>query len=307
MRYKRWLTQRIHELESNANIIETKQGIVEYQIRGNAPFLLFFHPGNGGYDQSFLNNHLLEAGFGCISFSRPGYLRTPLSTGKTFAEQADVAAALLEQLNIPTVAVHGASMGGAAAIQFAARHPERTTALLLTSAISTIYPYVFPFWARFMTGSDFGSWLSLLLLKKFPQVVLKEALKLSSTYSKAEVQQEIEKTIDQSEKLDFFYKMTHSTTPAKLRKAGIFNDLKQCDHIKKVPLPLHKITCPTLIVHGDSDGDVTFSHAEYSKQQIANSELLTLKDAYHLVWLSDWAPKMNQAQIEFLQKYHIEQ
>ena len=172
--YRKWLTKRIEELNQGADVIQTKNGPVELERRGAAPYVLFFHSESSGYDSSFLNDHLVEAGLGCLSPSRPGHLRTPLSTGRIHAEQADAMAALLDAIGVEQVAVHGVSAGGPSAIQFAARHPDRTSALLLTSAITTDYPYDFPVWGRVAVGSNVGSWLTLLFSEKFPKIMLGE-------------------------------------------------------------------------------------------------------------------------------------
>src|SRR5690606_34600755 len=69
--------------------------------------------------------------------SRPGYLRTPLQVGTTPGAQAKAYADLLDTLEITEqVIVMGASAGGPSAIEFAARYPERTAALVLPEPIS---------------------------------------------------------------------------------------------------------------------------------------------------------------------------
>ena len=71
----------------------------------------------------------------------PGSRRRTVLGGNGSSEaQADVAAALLDALEVERVAVVGISAGGHAAIQFAARHPERTRALVLLSAASRRTP-----------------------------------------------------------------------------------------------------------------------------------------------------------------------
>ncbi len=78
----------------------------------------------GGYDQSIasaLSRPESIAGFKVIAISRPGYLRTPLQSGVTPAEQADVYAALLDELNIKTTIVYGASGGAPSALRRPAR------------------------------------------------------------------------------------------------------------------------------------------------------------------------------------------
>ena len=62
------------------------------------------------------------------------------SSGPSFADAADLAAALLDTLGVqrPVVA-HGVSGGGPTAIEFAARHRGKTSGLLLDCSVSTRY------------------------------------------------------------------------------------------------------------------------------------------------------------------------
>ncbi len=303
--YRKWLAERIEELNQGADVIQTEKGPIELERRGVAPYVLFFHGGSSGYDSSFLNDHLVEAGFGCLSPSRPGHLRTPLSTGRTHAEQADAMAALLDAIGVEQVAVHGVSAGGPLAIQFAARHAHRTSALLLTSAITTVYLYDFPAWGRIAVGSNIGSWLTLCLSEKFPKLLLGEMLKLTSTYSKDERNRMVDRILSTPNWIEIFRMLTISSTPAGLLKSGFYNDLEQYEEIEKNGLPLEQINCPTLIVHGTADGDVRFIHAETAHRLIQNAELHRMEGAFHIVWLSDLAREMFHTQVEFLKAHFI--
>ena len=70
---------------------------MEVFVKGEAPFMLCFfgtpsiHDGAYGIFDEFYDN-----GFGIISPSRPGYGRTPLSSGKNYKDQPDLYAALLD-------------------------------------------------------------------------------------------------------------------------------------------------------------------------------------------------------------------
>jgi pimeloyl-ACP methyl ester carboxylesterase len=63
--------------------------------------------------------------------SRFGYLGSSLPRGAKPADQADAFAGLLDRLEISQVAVFGYSAGGPPAIQFALRHADRVSALVL--------------------------------------------------------------------------------------------------------------------------------------------------------------------------------
>jgi 2-hydroxy-6-oxonona-2,4-dienedioate hydrolase len=65
-------------------------------------------PGPGFFQPS----DWLESGFGIISVSRPGYARTPLSSGETAEDQADLIMALLDFLDIEKVGVAAYSGSG---------------------------------------------------------------------------------------------------------------------------------------------------------------------------------------------------
>jgi pimeloyl-ACP methyl ester carboxylesterase len=65
---------------------------------------------------------------------------------------------------------------------------------------------------------------------------------------------------------------------------------------------LTKVTVPTLVIHGDSDGTVPFAGSgERTHRAIAGSELHVVKDAPHGVTVSH-PEEWNQAVLEFLRK-----
>ena len=305
--YKKWLAQRIAELEQGAEVVETARGPVEYQRRGFSAFVLFFSRRERRLRYEL---HQRPPGGGwlrCVSALRVRVTCRRLSRPEEPTRNKPMRlAALLDAIEVEQVAVHGISAGGPAAIQFAARHPDRARGLLLTSAISTVYPYDFPLWGRVAVGSNLGSWLTLRMFEKFPKVLLTQALDLTSTYSADERKRMAEKILSTPKWLEFFRRMTVSSTPAGLLKEGFFNDLEQYKEIEKNGLPLEQIRCPTLIVHGTADGDVKFVHAETSHRRIPNAELHKMEGAYHLVWLSELADETYRDQIEFL-KTHLGQ
>ena len=68
-------------------MIDTPHGPVEVFVKGDAPYVLAFFGSPSVHDGAYgLFDEFHEAGFGIISPSRPGYGRTPLSSGKTYKE-----------------------------------------------------------------------------------------------------------------------------------------------------------------------------------------------------------------------------
>jgi pimeloyl-ACP methyl ester carboxylesterase len=159
-RYHRQLFEAYRRISAASRLIDTSKGPLEFAETGSGPAVLI-SAGMGGYDLG-LQFAFEDSGFRYISVSRPGYLRTPLFTGRSFEEQADAFAALLDHLGIQKAAVVGISSGGPAAIQFALRHPDRCWSLVLISAPNQPLPPTTMvrklFNSRLLT-SDFLAWL----------------------------------------------------------------------------------------------------------------------------------------------------
>ena len=156
VRYAEHHSLVMDQLEAGSQIAETERGPIEYELKGeDGPVLLFLHGTPGGYDQG-----AREAGYRVLSPSRPGYLRTPLTVGRTPKEQAHAYAALLDTLGVDHVYVMGASGGGPSAIEFAALFPERTNALVLVEAVSASMPEDDDEIPGFMR-TDFTAWFAL--------------------------------------------------------------------------------------------------------------------------------------------------
>jgi pimeloyl-ACP methyl ester carboxylesterase len=68
--------------------------------------------------------------------SRSGYLRTPLTCGKTPREQAAMYATLPDVLNIPQAAFFAISQSGASSLEFAQAYPERCLGRVFVSAFT---------------------------------------------------------------------------------------------------------------------------------------------------------------------------
>jgi pimeloyl-ACP methyl ester carboxylesterase len=264
--YRNWQQRELERIQTQGLIAKTTLGPVEYQLAGRGPAVIYAHGTPGGYDQGisfarfFGGVDDLDCTF--ISPSRPGYLRTPLSSGATPAAQADLYAALLDTLGIEKASVIGFSGGGPSALQFAIRHPDRCSSLIMMGGIvqrndAHERTQALPFWKR--TG-----------------VRLVEALLISDRFLFFAVP--IARRIPSG---DAVAGMMCSGTHYALRRTGLENDRAQFAAIK--PYPLTQITAPTLIVHGKRDGDVPFADAELLASEIANAQLMGL-DGDHSVF-----------------------
>jgi pimeloyl-ACP methyl ester carboxylesterase len=132
VRYLREIRRERMRASTGSEIAETRCGSIEYAEVGSGPPVLLVHGAGGGYDQGLLlGRPLAEKGFHVVAMSRFGYLRTPLPDDASAEAQADAHAALLDTLGIGRAAVVGASAGAPSAMQFALRHPDRASALVL--------------------------------------------------------------------------------------------------------------------------------------------------------------------------------
>jgi len=295
---------KLEELNAASQVVETARGPIEFARRGSAPYVVILHGTPGGHNQGFIGAPLEEAGFGTITPSRPGYLRTPLETGRTFEEQADAVAALLDASEVDRVAVYAISGGGPSAIQFAARHPDRVRALILEVAVSKTYkPDVSARTIAFFTSPIF-TWFQGQLLKRFPRLALGQMLKIESTLTGEDRARVTANIVGTPEKLEFIHRFMESVPPFDLLRAGFDNDLEQFRAIEG--LPLEEIRCPTLVAHGTHDGDVPFEHGETSAREIPGAALHRVEKGWHLLAVSDGADDYQRAQVVFLRKHLVE-
>lgn len=287
-----------------SKIMDTDLGPVEYAIVGSGKPILAFHGGGGGYDMSVLIYQMFtDAGFSLICLSRPGYLRTPLSSGRTFSEMVDLAAVLLDKLGIKEVGVVGASAGGPPTYEFAIRHPEKAKAIVVIDGISRNYKYK-PVGkvAEKLFLSDPGQKFQLWLIKMLPKQVTKEILALEGDLTPDELKERVQHIVDDPVKLDYIMKFYSSMYPYSERKEGTWNDVEQGNALDK--LDVGKITCPALIMHGTRDSDVSIGDSEYAAENISDSELYLIEGGTHFgFWVSDHAKEAQEKAIGFFREH----
>src|SRR5438067_8983262 len=131
-RYRRDLRRAHQRVSTGSEVVQTACGPIEYAVAGDGPPALIVHGAGGGFDQGMeFGEALADNGFRIIAMSRFGYLRTPLPSDASSAAQADAHACLLDALGIERAAIIGASAGAPSSLQFALRHPQRCSALVL--------------------------------------------------------------------------------------------------------------------------------------------------------------------------------
>ena len=306
-----WRAGKLAKLEARSTVAQTAKGPVEYQARGDGPAVLVLHGGFGGFDQGmmFLPGLSGDGGFRVIAPSRPGYLRTPLSTGETDEAQADAMAALLDTLGVQRAAVVGISAGGPVALQFALRHPDRTAALVLACAITRKTEPTLPgrtslaYWGlRIGALADLGSWRCDRSVRESTRQSVGFAFRACSLATRQQRARLVDSVLAAPEQLASFRQLADSLTPLSARLLGLRNDYRRITEL--ADLPFEQIRAPTLIVHGALDKAVTIDHARLAAARLPHATLCQLEGADHLLMLGPHRDAVKKIITGFLRDRH---
>jgi pimeloyl-ACP methyl ester carboxylesterase len=262
--YQSWKRGQLGRLAAESSILETAQGPVEYRKYGTGPAVLIAHGSPGGYDQGYAVSRLIESEkLTFIAVSRPGYLRTPLKVGTTPEAQADLYAALLDALGIEQAAIIGISGGGPSAIQFALRHPNRCSGLVMISGVAHRYSEL-----ELREGWPV---VRLLLTQIYTRVTIFDPL----LYLLVSLTRLLPNYLVSEE-------LARALTMYHLRKTGLVNDM---DQFAVMPVyPLEQIKAPTFVVHGKADDEVPFDHADLLMQKVPHAKLLAIEGGNHIAF-----------------------
>ena len=276
----------------DSRIACTALGPIEYDLRGEGPLVLHFHGGNVGHNGWFTLSHLVDAGFTLLTPDRPGYLSTPLDEHGSPQGQADLYDVLLDHLGIGRVAVVGVSAGGPGACAFARRYPERTRALILLSAITK---------QTQLSDDQLNSTLGKAAMSRrmqnpayflinqamlhLPALALQDFVRTETNYDMETGKQMIARILSDPVQREQVHALANAIVPALPRFDGVMNDLRVQQTLPD--LALNEIVAPTLIVHSRYDGDVPYDNALHAHAIIPDSELMSVEQFGHLIWLGD--------------------
>ena len=260
-------------------MIQTESGPIEYAIVGNGYPVLVVHGAIGGFDQGlFLAHNIDLTSYQAISISRFGYLRTPTPAGATLDSQADAFASLLDALGIQQAAVFAVSAGSTSALRFAARHPQRVSALILLSpdAPGEVYMKLPPrFVFDVLFRSDFFFWAMVTFFRKQVRTSF-------SLVPKAGV------PTPQDEALAD--KVLLGNLPTSRRMDGIVFETYTYDDEFKTFLtpanryPLSQIEIPTLVINAADDPISLPENVRVIAEQMPNAHLYIVPDGGHLLF-----------------------
>ena len=273
-------------LSETPRTVSTASGPVEYAERGDGDPILSVHGTLGGWDQGLVGAEFLRVnGFRIIAPSRPGYLGTPLETGRTFAQQGDALAALLDVLGIDRTAVFAASGGGPAGYELAARHPDRVSRLVQVDGVCI--PGPLPGAVASVAARDTLARAQIWLLRHATRPTLAALLSAVGSDPRAVASDRAAKLSATPGRTATLEATLRASLGAARRRPGMKNDFTVF-----TPAPLDRITCPTLIVHARSDKMAPPANAEYAHAHITDSELYWM-DGSHVAFAleaADTAP-----------------
>ncbi len=274
--------RRIDRLGSQ--MIETNCGPIEYIEVGEGYPVLVVHGAMGGFDQGlFLAQNIEAPNTRVICLSRFGYLRAPVPQNASLDTQADAFAGLLDALQIQQAAVFAISAGSTSALRFAARHPQRISALILLSpdapapqqnaGAGVVLPPRFVF--DTLLRSDFLYWLMITLFKRKIQTsigLVPKGFPLNPEH------QALVDTVQMGD------------LPVSRRMDGMIFETYTCDDEFKAsvtpasPHPLNQIQTPTLVINAADDPISIPKNVRRLAEQIPNARLFIVPEGGHLLF-----------------------
>lgn len=288
-------------------LADLPMGKMEFAIYGEGIPVLFLHGGAGGYDQSILLfKRYMPEGYQMICPSRPGYLGTPLETGQSKEAQADVLAALLDYLDIPSIIAVGISAGGLSLYSLALRHPERIKGIIAIDAIAGEYllPEQTGKIAQNMFLTDFSLWFTKESLAYFPETVIKNLIKSEGYLDQKKLDQRVKEIIESKEQLEVIAELIYSMSDYAPRQVGTLNDMKEGASSNWNDLA--KINCPALIIHGTHDADVKFYHGVFAYEKLGSkqkSKIWIEYGTHYCFFFAKEAPNTQQKFRDFIIEY----
>lgn len=290
--YTLWYRKACTRATANSETIETRLGAIEYRQLGGGPVLLHFHAMGGGHDSRSQLEHLIDSGYTLLTPDRPGYWGTPLVSGGSPDAEAEIAAALLDTLGIERVAVIGIAAGGPGAIAFAAMNPDRCAALVLISAVTRATPVLNP---DGMAHSrqiavkprqvNMSAYDAERMLRWRPKRTVRRLVSTYATYDVPAAENLADMILADAGQMQALQTNFAESSPMAQRYPGLVNDLEMTQNLP--PLPLDQVQTPTLIIASRYDRFLGYESAVSAHEQIADSELMTVDQAGHLVWLGD--------------------
>jgi pimeloyl-ACP methyl ester carboxylesterase len=268
-----------------AKIMTTAAGTVEFETHGHGTPVIIIHGSPGGIDAArAMSRFLTQDRFQTICVSRPGYLGTPLDTvDPSIDHEADLLAAVLDEIGVKCAGVLAWSGGGPAAYRLAVRHPNRVSAIVAIAAASSRWVAPKPTPAQwFMLGTPVGERLIAFMSKWAPAHIVEETLSGEGSVRGEELHILTQQVMADPEQRQLILEIALTVNTAGKRRAGWQNDVTNFARIDS--LDLGRVQCPVLLVHGDADTDASIEYSRSAHAELPNSTLIVMDQGTHLAF-----------------------
>ena len=258
---------------------------MECVVTGEGPALVALHGAMGGCDQSWLLARALLGevdGRRVIAVSRPGYLGTRLSLGRTPEAQADLYAEVLDALGIEQAVLAAVSAGGPSALEFAWRRPDRCGGLVLVSACT----------GRLEITPEVRSRMRMMRLAAFVPglgAVMRSAVRRDPDASARRAiadPEALARTLNHPEARDLMRALQASVADRfGQRLPGTLADIQEFAGLAR-NWNDRRIEPPLLAVHGEDDPVAPLGHAEAAARSSRCGKLIAIKGGGHAALFS---------------------
>lgn len=276
----------------------------EVAVRGVGTPVLVVHGTPGGIDVAAIMARFLPSSeFRVVTISRPGYLGTPVRSGAaTLDDEADLYAAVLDDLGIDRAAVLAWSGGGPAAYRFAVRHPGRVRSLVVAAGLTGRWvPPEVSTPERLVGGTRFGAVLARLAAQLLPRLVVRTAVGGVSSLRGRALREHVDGVLGDPDRRSFVLDLAGTGNTSGPHRDGWDADVRNLGAIDD--LGLADVRVSTLLVHGDADTDVLPSHSARAAAEVPGAELVTLPGGTHFaLWDHPGAPAVQARVREHLQR-----
>ena len=213
--------------------------------------------------------------------SRPGYGRSPLSSGRTPVQQAAAYVALLDELGVERAVVVGISGGGPSAYALAAHHPNRCAVLVLCCAAAASQVVLPKGTARL--ASIPGLWHAITCVAKpIARRRLRDVGRVEREMVEALFPAELRRLEDDPRLREDLLQFAADRVEV-VSGRGMRNDMLRALTPRAVDAlgTVDGLRVPTVIVHGTADEVVAMNHAEWHHSAIEHSQLVALEGFGH--------------------------
>jgi 2-hydroxy-6-oxonona-2,4-dienedioate hydrolase len=264
-------------LAGRSATVRTRYGQLEYASAGAGPPLLMIHGTGGGFDQGLgFAGKMLGRGYRVIAPSRFGYLRSDFPEDPSSERQADAFVDLLDRLGIERLPVAGGSAGALSAAQFALRHPDRCSALILLVPAANVRgsdPVEMGSLTRFLVervlASDLLFWAAL---NTIPDRLIATLLATDPALVAAASPEERARA----------YRILEEIMPVSDRARGIVNDARLAGNPAR--MDFSRIQVPTLVISVEDDRFGTAATARDIAAAVPHARLVIYPSGGH-IWI----------------------